>query len=288
MDRRCVLLVALAWASPALAQTPPVDSDGSGEAQGEGQMRDAELSEERARQHFRVGQALYESGRFGEAAAEFRQAYLLSHRATLLYNAYVAFRDAGDLENAIVSLDEYLRREPDAEDADVLRRRLAVMRENLDARMTSASAVAEERRRLEEERMELEREADEQRRRADAAEATIAEQSSPVPWVVGGSGLGILAGAGIAALIANGNSSDAEDLCPNHVCPRDGTVSLGGVRDSLRRPALAADVMLGIGGATLVTGVVLLIAQHAGDDSPVEAGAACGPTGCAGTLLIRF
>ena len=141
--------------------------------------------------------------------------------------------------------------------------------------------------RLEDERRELEREATSQRARAEAAEAEIAEHNSPVPWVVGGSGLAVLAGAGVAALIANGNISDAESACPGHVCPRDGTVDLTSTRNSLRRPALAADVMLGVGGATLVTGLVLLIVQRAGGDAP-EVTASCTATGCSGSLTLRF
>ena len=50
--------------------------------------------EQEARAHFQLGRTLYDGGRFEEAAREFVQAYELSHRAQLLYNIFLAWRDA--------------------------------------------------------------------------------------------------------------------------------------------------------------------------------------------------
>ena len=101
------------------------------------QMRDADMSDERARAHFKAGTSLYESGRFPEAAEEWEQAFQLSQRAALLYNIYVAHRDASNLPKAIDALTRYLA----TNDAD------ASQRLNLEARlraMQTAQAATEE------------------------------------------------------------------------------------------------------------------------------------------------
>src|SRR4051794_4468626 len=63
-------------------------------------------ADEQARTHFRLGNVHYEAGEFVEAAAEFQAAYELSHRPQLLYNIFVAHRDAGNLPQAISALRE--------------------------------------------------------------------------------------------------------------------------------------------------------------------------------------
>lgn len=267
---------------------PTMAADGSGEAQGQGHMQQTELSDTAARSHFRIGEALYAEGRFAEAAREFEQAYVLSQRPQLLYNAYVAYRDANDLEHAIVMLDEYIRRSPEGDDTPVLRNRLASMRTTLESRMTEQSSIEAERARLEAERAELAQQAEAERRRAEAAEQQVARTRSPTPFVVGGAGLAVLAGAGVAALMANHAISNADAACPNHLCPRDAGVDLAATRDSIRRPAIATDVLLGVGGATLVTGVVMLLVQRSGADETPAIAASCTGRGCSAAYSFRF
>jgi len=286
-----IVFGAVALTSTAVLAQPAsggtASADGSGEAQGHGQMRDTTLSDEAARSHFRVGQSLYAEGRFREAGAEFEQAYFLSNRAPLLYNAYVAYRDANDLQKAIVVLEEYLRVSPPSDDTEVLTRRLAAMRATYESQLSTQSSVEEERTRLEQERQRFEREATEARARAEAAEREVARRTSPIPFVVGGAGVALLAGAGVAAIIASGNISDAEAQCPDHVCPRD--VNLDETRASVRRPAITTDILLGAGTVTLVTGVVMLIVSRSGgDDAPPPVAAVCDGTGCRGSYTLRF
>ena len=83
--------------------------------------------ESEARMHFRVGRAYYDSGRFLEAAHEFEEAYRQSDRPQLLYNIFVAYRDAGRLQEAMEALRRYLELVPDAENRDQLTARLAAM-----------------------------------------------------------------------------------------------------------------------------------------------------------------
>ena len=63
---------------------------------------DGAANDDEGRVHFRLGTAYYESGRFRQAAAEYQQAYDLSRRPALLYNIFLAWRDAGDVAQHIV------------------------------------------------------------------------------------------------------------------------------------------------------------------------------------------
>lgn len=286
----CVLFLLLGLSTARVHAQTTDSREGTGEAAvGQATMRQAELSDSQARSHFRVGETLYAEGRFADAAREFEQAYVLSRRPALLYNAFVAYRDANDLAHAIVMLDEYLRVAPEADDTPVLRSRLAAMRATRESQMTEQSSIDAERARLEAERAELAREAEEARVRAENAERQVARTRSPLPFVVGGAGLAILAGSGVAAIIAGNNISSAEDTCPDHICPRDANVDLGSVRDSVRRPALASDVMLAVGGATLVSGIVWLVVSRSGtDDQGPTVSAACDGRGCTASYSLRF
>ena len=81
--------------SLARAQTSPT---GSGESE-----RDRE-----ARARFELAQVHLDNGQFEDAGHEFRNAYELSGHAELLWNAYVAFRDAPNLPEAARALRDYL------------------------------------------------------------------------------------------------------------------------------------------------------------------------------------
>jgi hypothetical protein len=270
------LVCAPAWSAGAQPATPPPEEDPRGPTA----MRLENLADEQARSHFRIGQTLYTEGRFVDAANEFERAYALAHRPVLLFNAYLAHRDAGNLPRAIAALDQYLREEPNAEDAEVLGRRLRAMRATLAEQEAAAAASQAERDRLAEESRRLAEEAAYHRDRAATAEARARENRSPVPFIVGGAGLGVLIGSGISAIIANGRISDLDALCPDGFCPPN--VDLGEERAQVRRPAIATDVMLGIGTAGVVVGLVLLATRGSDEEEapPVSATASCVRGGC--------
>jgi hypothetical protein len=102
------LLSSALVACPALAQQPEGGhSNADEQMQNGGVTEERDLSDQQARVHFRAGRGLYDAGRFEQAAQEFEQAYQLSQRPELLFNAYVAFRDANDLGGAVRSLGAY-------------------------------------------------------------------------------------------------------------------------------------------------------------------------------------
>ena len=95
--------------------------------------------DEAARRHFRLGQAYYQNGQFAEAATEFEQAYQLSGRAALLYNVYLAHRDALHTRQSYEALRQYLDEMPDPPDEDHLRARLQHLEDALAANPETAN-----------------------------------------------------------------------------------------------------------------------------------------------------
>lgn len=256
-------------AAPALAQQPP-EQQADEAMQGGGMTEERDLSDEQARLHFRAGRGLYDAGRFAQAAAEFEEAFRLSQRPELLFNAYVAYRDANDLEGAVRSLRAYLEQAEDVAD-----------RVNLTARLESMTQALEDRR-------AREVEVEEQRRRADAAQP---QASGPEvwPWIVMGAGAAVVIGGVAAGAVALSETDALVAECPGGQC--GASVDLDGRRESVRALAITADVLLFGGGAIAVAGLVLGIVLNSGGtpaETAPEVSAGCSPTGCGATLRTRF
>ncbi len=291
-----LLILASTVAIPAYAQpeaTPPPPNEDDGE---DHTMRTEGLNDEAGRSAFRVGQTLFQEGRFVEAGREFERAFELSQRASLLYNAYLAYRDGGQLGDAARCLEGYLDANPEVADAERLGHRLAAMRNTLAEQERAAAATEEERARLaaereaeqaaaaaEQERLRLE--AEEQRRRAESAETAL----NPIGYAVGGAGLALLGGALAMGLVANSRVGSLEDNCPDDRCIP--SFDLAGERDKTDRAIVVTDVLLFTGIATLAVGVVLLfVGRGSGDDEApaATAGAMCTGEGCAFSVQGNF
>lgn len=276
---RCLLVPLLAVALPAAAQAPEGAEGAEGPAsppsssatpRDEAQMMNT-LDDE-ARKRFELGRTFYEAGRFREAAEEFTEAYRLSRRPALLYNIYVANRDAGKWQEATDSLRSYLEQVPDAPDSITLRARLVSLEEQL--------ALQKER----DARLEAER----QRADARPAATPTAPKRSIVPWVVLGSGGALLIGSVVTSVLAANTASDLDE-----VCERDGTLcpeSSRGDVEALRRQAVTTDVLWGVGAAALVTGIVLRLTRVLDEraPSPVTASVSATKGGAAGLLTVRY
>lgn len=257
-------------------------------------MHASDMSDERARAHFQAGTSLYDSGRFPEAAEEWEQAYALSGRAALLYNIYVAHRDASHLPQAIDALTRYL-----ATDDPATKERL-----NLEARlraMQAAQAAAEQDRKAGEASVAAPAPAPAEAQAEPAAPppsaASDEADASGVPIVplalVITSGA-LLAASVVTGLLTSGKVSDLEDRCPNDRCPAG--FDLAGERSAARTLALVTDV-LWIGG--VVAGGVGAVLWLTASDETGEARAggfragltpsfACVPGACAGALRGSF
>lgn len=235
-----------------------------------------ESGEGEARMHFRVGRAYYESGRFAEAAREFQMAYDLSHRPALLYNVFVAHRDAGNVGPAIHALREYLRLNPDAEEREQLTARLATMermaqQQGLGTQATSSEPSATP--------------------SASASDGTPPESgggggSMWVPgWIVAGVGAAAVVAGVVTGFLALGEQAALDPWCDDaRICDpgfeptRDRAGMLAGITDAL---------LIG-GGVVAVAGVVLALVVPSGDRDSPSASIMCTSQGCVGVGTIRF
>ena len=264
------------------------------------------MPEQEAKAHFKVGKSLYESGRFAEAAVEWSRAYELSQRTELLYNVYVAYRDASDVPHAIEALRRYLQ-SAELDDATRvnLQARLRAMEEaNRKAPVvavtpsepepaaggTTAPAPAPE--------PAAEPAAPEPATTAAPADASASssEGGSVVPYVLLGVGGALLIGAAVTGAIVLGNEKDLEDNCTDERCAGDdadkldSTKSLAVVTDALW---ITGAVAAGIGGALLIfggdSGRDASTAQStARTQTRPVASVACAPGACAAMLRGRF
>jgi tetratricopeptide (TPR) repeat protein len=291
--------VALALAStvPAIAtaQTPP--SETPAESMEQATTSEQDMGDVQARGHFRLGREYYEQGRFADAAQEFEIAFGLSGRGQLLYNVYLAYRDAQDLPNAARALRGYLASVPDAPDREHLSARLAQLEQSVTQdQEDEARRVAEA--------AEAARQLEEAERRAMEAEMLAAQgPSRPAwPWAVLGGGLALVVVGVIIDVVA---ATDADRL--RHDCvvssPTMGfeqpllpgtscspAVQLESRRSAIQSEALAGDILWVSGAVVAATGLILAFAlpdeYPAGTPPPVAAG--CSPTGCSATITASF
>lgn len=288
---RNLTVILLLSSSIARAQPPveePEANDTAAPPSSEYDPRDMRTSDfdEIARARFVVGQRLYEAGRFADAATEFERAFEISGRSSLLFNAYLAHRDAGNLPEAVRTLDAYLRETPDAADHVQLTNRLNAMRqthaEQVRAEAQANSAAQSERERLLTEAEAHRREAATQRARADEAEARV----SPVGLIVGGAGVGMLLAGGAMALVALKRGNAIQDACPSDRCPTP--YPLEEERTRAVRAQRSTDALVFGGLAVTVVGVVLAFKLKARPDGDVSPVAACSGAGCVFGAQGRF
>jgi tetratricopeptide (TPR) repeat protein len=187
-----------------------------------------------ARAHFMAGSAYYEQANYTDAVKEFNEAYRLSRRADLLYNIALAYERLEKWDQAISALHQYLRDKPEAQDRAIIQTRI----ENLDKRRAAAAAVV-----------------------APPPAPPPAPPKKPrhvASLVVGGIGAAALLasiGTGVAALELQ---SQLDSVCPARRCPssaQQGKIDEGGAL------ALSTDILIGVGAAAVLVGVILFVVE---------------------------
>ncbi len=274
----CLLLLGLD-ASSARAQEPPpapvapAPGDQAAQAQQEAEAaRTMSAIDSEAREHFKLGRSFYEAGRFQQAAEEFEVAYRLSARPQLLYNVYVARRDAGGLPSAVEALRNYLAQVPDAPD-----------RVNLEARLSSLEAQVKR-----QEEQEAARAASE--RKAAEAEAKVKTRTrtervrSVVPLVLMGTGGALLLGSAVTGGLALSNAGKLDKECAGSLCPPS---EQSGV-DATKTLAITTDVLWAVGGAAAVTGLILFLTGALDKEREVPVAFGISPHGISTQLTRRF
>jgi tetratricopeptide (TPR) repeat protein len=224
-----------------------------------------------ARKRFELGRSALEAGRFQQAAADFSEAYRLSGRAQLLYNVYIANRDAANLDAAIDALSGYLDNVPDAPDAVNLRARLASMKAQASLQREQAQRAAADRERAD--------------RLAATRKVTV---RSKVPWIMLGVGGGMLVGSIITGVMAK---RKADDLEGDPLCI-DGGARCAPARkgdiDSLQALALTTDLLWIAGGVVAVTGTVFRLTGLLDKERQVPIAASFDSRGARLNYTVRY
>jgi len=271
-------ILCLAGPTVAYAQQNGGDED---EVDPNMQAAGQAIDDEAARTHFEAATALYGVGRFQQAAEEFQEAFRLSNRPALLYNVYVAHRDAGNMGEAAIALSQYLAQVPDAPDRVNLRARLEVMeRDVADAQNEVPVDPDPETPPAEE--------AEQQPYALPPSPHEEAEESGGVvellPWIVTGVGGALLLTGTITGLVALGDVGTLEDDCPNDICPWDEAK----VVDSARGLVAATDILLISGAVITAAGLTWALFFNDTEETAPTASIGCGPDGCAASMEVTF
>ena len=253
----------------------------------------AQTDESAGRRAFRLGQAHYENGEFGEAAAQFEEAYRLSGRARLLYNAYLAYRDMQDLPNSARTLRRFLQEGTDlsAGERDQLQARLEAIE-----RVMAESAPEPSEPQPQPQTTTAPPQTPPVATPTAGGEVTVEPaperdggggfSPSPVGFIVGGAGVALVVGAIVTGVMSSGVLSSLEERCPLDRCPDDQEI-----RDAQSRGATLAtvtDVLWITGAVAIAAGVTLVFVLQDDSGSEASAGMACTPDGCFGSVRGTF
>lgn len=118
--RRLIVVLATMAACLLLAKSATAQNDADKKLQ--------------AKEHYEKATRFYDVGKYGEAIAEYEQAYLLIDDPALLFNIGQAYRLWDRPEEAIRSYKNYLRRRPEASNRSEVERKIADLDRVVDER----------------------------------------------------------------------------------------------------------------------------------------------------------
>lgn len=204
---------------------------------------------EQLRELYARGQAAFDAGSYETAIEVFAEAYGISNDPNLLFNIAICHDRLGHYREAIDHLDRYVADSPDADKADVARRKQSL----------------EMRREKEEEQKAAEAE----REMVEPAPATPPPAAapprerlfSPAAWTLTAvSASGFIVGITFGALsLTRRKSADCHDVEGDTVCSGDGARD---ARDS-RRFAIVSDVGIAVGAVSAVAVIAILATRAA-------------------------
>ncbi|HEX5659487.1 MAG TPA: hypothetical protein VFX59_19965 [Polyangiales bacterium] len=239
----------------------------------------AKVDEKAAREAFERGRVFYDGGEFDQASGAFEEAYRLSGRDALLYNLYLAYRDANQQQQAADALRNYLAKVPNIDNRSQLEARLHALDQGL-AR----------------EREERDRE-----QRVAAAPVVVApvapapEPVAPPPgrskkfWAgvgLGSAGAALMLASIATGVMAKGKQNDLEELCPSR---EDCDPALKSTADRGKTLAVTTDALLFGGLAVAAVGAVLVVLDlRSGRDRKVALDGDCTRSGCTARAAVRF
>lgn len=86
-----------------------------------------------AKQHYLLGEKLFNVSRYSEALSEFEKAYKLFPSPLLIFNIARCHELLAQLEKSIEYYERFLKMDPEASGASVIRARIVALKERLDA-----------------------------------------------------------------------------------------------------------------------------------------------------------
>jgi hypothetical protein len=231
------LAVAIAsWGSASGA----ADAQNSGEPYPTCTKKPSAGSVTLAKKTFELGVRYFKEADYARAILYFRDAYRSDCTAhKLLVNIARAHELRGEREDAVVALSTYVERAPDAEDREVIERRL----ENLKAQIAAdarpapsnepqappAPAVSP---------------ADTARPLPSNGKKDGAPKASIAPWIVAGVGGATLVTGGALYLVGAGKIAEAEKTCPDRSnCPSAEARDTGNSGRTLETVGIAVGVL---------------------------------------------
>lgn len=246
-------------------------------------------NEKAARDAFERGRVFYDAGQFEQASVAFEEAYKLSGRDALLYNLYLAYRDASAQEKAAGALRGYLAKVPNIENRAQLEARLAALEQNLarqrEQQATPVAPVAS---------VEAPAVAPAQAPSPPIEPDSSGAPASRSPRFYAGISLAAVGAAAMLTSIATGvltkkRQQKLEDSCEARTCD----ASLEDTAISGRRLARTTDGLLFGGIALAGAGAALLV--FGGLERPKaqaarrpELRASCSFDGCVARSTLRF
>lgn len=248
-------------------------------------------NEKAARDAFERGRVFYDAGQFDQASVAFEEAYKLSGRDALLYNLYLAYRDASAQEKAANALRGYLAKVPNIENRAQLEARLAALEQNLARqREQQAAAATTPNAPVEAPVASMTSTAP-----APTEPSTTPAPASRSPRFYAGISLAAVGAAAMLTSIATGvitkqREQKLQDSCDGRSCD----ASLEDTATSGKRFARATDGLLfggialaGAGAALLVFGGLERAEAHAAV-RPHVVTASCSFDGCVARSTLRF
>ena len=218
----------------------------------------------KARDLYAVGRDLYEGGRYQAALEVFEEAYALSPRPLLLLSLASTHERLGDYDKALEALRSY---QPYVEENK--RTKLDKRIESLEERLTAM-------------------EAQEEKVVAAPTPPPVVKDDSNLAtwgWVLTGVGAALGLGGGAMIVLGEADYTDAEEGYSS------GTMDFAEAEDLIstgETKHIAGYALAGVGGAMLVTGIILVVMDEDDAENDIQASFAPIEDGAVFTLMGRF
>jgi len=232
----------------------------------------AQSDDERARFHFQAGRSYYDQGSYENAVREWQESYRLSSRPLLLRNIAEAQERLFAFDDAIETLEQYLREggEEAASNRTTIESRIARLRQQAEEyrRRTASGTETGGAETGGAETGGAETGGAETGGAETGGAETGGAETGETPerprragWIWAWVGLGATGlfaiGATATGVLALGAKSDLEENCPDNVCPAD----MEDTRDQGNALAITTDVFIGLASAAAVATVLLFFLE---------------------------